>query len=499
MRVLVIASEVPPVTSGLSRVTGTLATGLEARGHQVDLVSAADYPRAVFGEFRFSGFVSGWSSMSRAVSGYDLVNVHGPAPTLSDAFLALVRTIPRRWRPPIVYTHHFDIDIKGFDSLCRPYNRFTRALASVADHVLVSSPSYAEIMKSRNVPISVIPWARPQVGTELSHPPRKDAPLPLKVLFVGQMRPYKGLPVLLEAVGNDPRFSLTVAGDGPELDAYQRLAMDICPNARFVGNINDAELQVLYAESHVIALPSVRKVEAFGLVLLEGMAAGCVAVASDLPGVRDVASPAGFTVPPGDARELNRTLARLAEDQTLLSKLSREAIRFSSRFTEAKFIRSTEEVFAGVVNEHRSAQLHQPLPIVGKREISPSLADLNSEFGSSWCSVMWLDNDHIKLHQAWGHAATIVDNTRTSAITRSIAERDTPILIDALLERPTGTKLRHRADVGSAIAAPVRSTDGFVGVVCLTRSADIEQRYSHDDAVKLATRLRQKQRWTVAQ
>ena len=59
-------------------------------------------------------------------------------------------------------------------------------------------------------------------------------------------------------------------------------------------------------------LPSTNRREAFGLVLLEGMAAGCVPVASDLPGVRDLARSNGLLVAPGDAQDLRWALQALA-------------------------------------------------------------------------------------------------------------------------------------------------------------------------------------------
>jgi glycosyltransferase involved in cell wall biosynthesis len=55
-------------------------------------------------------------------------------------------------------------------------------------------------------------------------------------------------------------------------------------------------------------LPSINRQEAFGMVLLESMASGTPVVATDLPGVADVARLGGLVAPRGDADALGRRL-----------------------------------------------------------------------------------------------------------------------------------------------------------------------------------------------
>ena len=56
--------------------------------------------------------------------------------------------------------------------------------------------------------------------------------------------------------------------------------------------------------------------------VIEGMAAGCVPVASDLPGVRDIASPTGLVVP-ATLGALRAALRGLAQDTARLERLQR--------------------------------------------------------------------------------------------------------------------------------------------------------------------------------
>lgn len=185
-----------------------------------------------------------------------------------------------------------------------------------------------------------------------------SGPGPLRVLFVGQMRPYKGVDVLLRAVAGLDGIDLTLVGAGPQLAEYQTRASRLGVSAaRFVGRLSDAALTAEYARNDVIVLPSLNRAEAFGLVLLEGMAAGCVPVASDLPGVRDVAEPTGVVVPPGDAGALRRELAALAADRDRVLRLQEESEALAARLSWDSCVDAYYDVFTAAARR-RYARLH---------------------------------------------------------------------------------------------------------------------------------------------
>jgi rhamnosyl/mannosyltransferase len=321
----VITSEAPPVVSGISRSVDRLAAGLQARGHHVDVLSSAQVPRLVFGEIRLSSLAARWPAVARCLRDYDVVNLHGPVPTMSDAFLLLSRLL-RGARCPIVYTHHSALEISGAERLCALYNRLHRALSEQVALTVTTSHYYAELLgRADGRPVWVVPW-----GVDVRPEPhrRRGGLRPLRVLFVGQMRPYKGVESLLSAVAGRHDIELVLVGDGDHLRDYQLLAADLGgTNVRFLGRIPDEQLLPEYDRSDVIVLPSVTRAEAFGLVVLEGMAAGCVPVVSDLPGVRDLVSRTGVVVRPRDVATLRDALLQLAADRSRLEYLSRAARR----------------------------------------------------------------------------------------------------------------------------------------------------------------------------
>jgi rhamnosyl/mannosyltransferase len=356
LRILVITSEAPPIVSGISRSVDRLATGLRDRGHHVDVLSSVQIPRLVLGEVRLSSLAAFWPALARRLRDYDVVNLHGPVPTMSDAFLLLCR-LTRRMRCPIVYTHHCAVQIAGAERLCAVYDRIHRALSARVTLTLTTSRYYADRLNaSGGRPVRVVPW-----GVDL-RPKRlcRHAGLrPLRVLFVGQMRPYKGVESLLSAVVGCHGIELILVGGGDRLDEYRLLAaeLDGGTDVRFLGRVSDDELLAQYDRSDVIVLPSVTTAEAFGLVVLEGMAEGCVPVVSDLPGVRELVSRAGVVVPPRDVHRLRTALLELAGDRVRLEHLSRAARhRAEGLGWDTCVARYEEALFAAVGVRHAGQQ-----------------------------------------------------------------------------------------------------------------------------------------------
>lgn len=133
------------------------------------------------------------------------------------------------------------------------------------------------------------------------------------VLFLGRHEERKGLAVLLEAFASVPAPAvLWVAGDG-EQTAELRRRFPQSERVAWLGLLDDDEAAARLAGAHVLCAPSLRG-ESFGMVLLEGMAAGCAVVASDLPGYRSAARGHAVLVPPGDPAALGRALTAAVAD-----------------------------------------------------------------------------------------------------------------------------------------------------------------------------------------
>ncbi len=166
------------------------------------------------------------------------------------------------------------------------------------------------------------------------------APRPA-ILFIGRHEPRKGLGVLLDAFDGLERDAvLWAAGDGPDTAALRgRGIADI----EWLGRISDAEKARRLRGATLYCAPALRG-ESFGMVLLEAMAAGVAAVASDIPGYRSVARAdrEALIVPPGDAPALRAALRRLLDDAGERARLveagEHRADELSMRRLAARFV-----------------------------------------------------------------------------------------------------------------------------------------------------------------
>ena len=102
-----------------------------------------------------------------------------------------------------------------------------------------------------------------------------------------------------------------------------------------------------------MVLPSLTSAEAYGLVLAEGMAAGCVPVASDLPGVREVAGPTGVLVRPGDIAGLRAALVGLSADAGRLAELSAASVVQAAALSIDSNAARHEQIFRRAISARR--------------------------------------------------------------------------------------------------------------------------------------------------
>jgi glycosyltransferase involved in cell wall biosynthesis len=154
--------------------------------------------------------------------------------------------------------------------------------------------------------IDLVPWLAPD----------PDAPLPADLppeyfLFVGRLAPNKGLPYLVESLARlapRDRLPLVIMGrDWGELAEITRLARarGVADLLRPLGHVEDERsYRAIVKRARALILPS--EWEAFGLVLLEAMAARTPIVATAVGGVPEVLDhgKAGRMVPYGDPAAL---------------------------------------------------------------------------------------------------------------------------------------------------------------------------------------------------
>ncbi len=161
---------------------------------------------------------------------------------------------------------------------------------------------------------------------------------PLRIAFVGNLLPRKGLTTLLSALDATAHrhdctdWQLTVVGSHETNPAYAAAAVDkaaalgVDDRIEFTGEINDDDLTDVLAASHVLSVPS--RYEGFGMVYLEAMEYGVVPIATSHGGANEFIQDGdnGFLVDPGDDDRIATLLADLAADRARLADIGVAAL-----------------------------------------------------------------------------------------------------------------------------------------------------------------------------
>lgn len=154
---------------------------------------------------------------------------------------------------------------------------------------------------------------------------------PLRLLFVGNLIPRKGLHTLLASLASlRAEWRLSVVGRAADPAYARRVAAraarpPLAGRVTWCGALSDAALAVEMAAAHVMVVPS--DYEGFGIVYLEGMAFGLPAIATTGGAAAELITDGvdGYLVAPGDTVALAERVAALADDRTRLAHMSAAA------------------------------------------------------------------------------------------------------------------------------------------------------------------------------
>ena len=373
MRIAQVSPWFYPHLGGVESHVESLAQELAGRGHEVTVVSTRDDLRSPERE-RVDGFqvlrvrprmvamrtpIAPRIRLALRDLPVDLIHAHLPPPLSAHyaADAAEARGVP------FVVTYHCDVELpSAIGTIVEALYRRSLGASTLrrARKVIVTTRTYAATSRAvwRHSP-EVIPNMvdtgrfRPDldgsgIRDRLRIPPEK----PL-VLLVGRIVPHKGVEHFIEAARYLPDASFVVAGEGSSLEAKKRLAASfgVEGRVRFLGRVSQENLPKLYAACDVFVLPSVSRLEAFGIVALEAMATGKPVVVADIPGVREVIEDGreGLLADPVNPQDLaGRIRALLAEPATAKEMGRRGREKVLSTFSIEKVTDQIEAVYASV-------------------------------------------------------------------------------------------------------------------------------------------------------
>lgn len=179
-----------------------------------------------------------------------------------------------------------------------------------------------------------------------------DAPV---VVCVSRLDAEKGGETLLRAL---PRFApgthLAFVGEGPRLADWKDLVarLGIADRVHFLGLRNDVER--LLAAANVVVVPSEYE-EAFGQVVVEGMASGRPVVVTRSGAMPDLVGEAGIVVPKRDPEALAAAVNRIVGDPKLAARLGRLGRERARRFGMDAYVERMLALYRNVIGARRRA------------------------------------------------------------------------------------------------------------------------------------------------
>ncbi|MEK6922501.1 MAG: glycosyltransferase family 4 protein [Nanoarchaeota archaeon] len=355
MKILLVIHRFPPFIGGFELHAFQLAKKLNELGHDLTVLttdSLVDAPREeimdgikVIRAKTLFHIPKTRIPISPGIynikKGYDIVNVFGAIPLISD----LVLIIAKLKGSKSVLNNVFDpigdnLNLKSslYKAVYKSYIFFGRVIISLfCDKIITWTKDYADnsdLLKGFKK-TDVIGSG---VDTNIFKPriPKKDLVdkygLENKkvILFVGRLDNYKGVKYLIDAIKNIENIKLLLVGDGLERKNLEKQVknLKVADKVIFVGKKDQDELPYYYNLADIFILPSVTRQEAFGKVTIEAMASGVPAIVSELLGVKEVIDngKAGLLIEVGNSNDIEKKLKLLLEDEKLRKGLIKKGL-----------------------------------------------------------------------------------------------------------------------------------------------------------------------------
>jgi glycosyltransferase involved in cell wall biosynthesis len=262
----------------------------------------------------------------------------------------------------------------------------TLAVLRLAHRIVVHSARNRDALAAQGFDaarISVVPMGLHTVGDARAS--REDARRQLDVpadarvvLLFGNLRPYKGVDVLLDAASRMraavPRLLVVVAGelwaDCPD-PRVRIAALGLGDVVRLrPGFVPDDEAGLLFAAADVVVLPYTHFDGQSASATL-ALSAGRALVVSDTGGLPELVRDARAVVPPGDARWLAAALTAVLNDDGLRARLEGDAEAVAATLGWMGVAEATAAVYRDALGGRPAAGVHQP----GRREAEAVLGE----------------------------------------------------------------------------------------------------------------------------
>ncbi len=361
----------PPVKGGIECHINLLANGLKAKGvdvqvlvsntknkHQIEQINGITVSKAP----QWSRFYSApltptfFMYLRQYGKNADIIHFHYPNPTSELSYFLT------NLKKKLVLTYHSDIIRQ--DKLGKLYSPFRKMFLEKTDRIIVTSPNYIQssnVLKHFKHKCTVIPlgtdierFLSDTDSTQIEKIKRENGPTPL-ILFVGCLRYYKGLHLLISAM-KGVQAKLLLIGAGPEGLRLRKLVErnNLSGKILFLGELPDQAVNAYYKACDIFVLPSHLRSEAFGLVQLEAMCCKKPVISTELgtgTSFVNINGKTGITVRPNDVIAISNAINYLIDHPEKRIQYGKCGYkRVNQFFTADRMVKKTIELYGEVIN-----------------------------------------------------------------------------------------------------------------------------------------------------
>lgn len=369
LRISVVTETYPPEINGVAITAKRLVTGLQNRGHHVQLVRPfqpdVDSEQEPFSKALFlsrGGNIPGYPGLRfgypcgrRLIENWrqhpvDIVHVDTEGPLGWSAVKAA-----RRLRIPVISSFHTNFHQYsrhyGMGLLHSPVNAYLRYFHNASICTLVPT-------REMEVELTAHGYRRLEVlgrgiDTGLFSPGRRSTELrthwglkdnELAMIYVGRIAAEKNLELAVKTYRamqqRNPDIRFILVGDGPLRAALS----EANPDFIMAGMQTGVELARHYASADIFLFPSLT--ETFGNVVLEAMASGLCVIAFDYAAAHEHLHHqwSGLTPPAGNADEFIRLGSDIIHSPERIKSMGRHARHSIKRFDWSAILDTFEDI-----------------------------------------------------------------------------------------------------------------------------------------------------------
>ena len=340
MRIAVVTSSPPMAEGGHLVIARELTRALRDAGHDASILVT---PQNRFGR-QFSAYLATWLTDVTSSEGKPIEQI------VSLRYPSYAVRHPRH----VCWLNHtmreyYDLWPRFSATLGargRAKERVRRVFIHAADRYLLAHNVTKLFVQSRTIQQRLAMW--PSVTSTILHPPAPQRPYRCdsyagSFLFVSRLDRLKRADLIVRALaaGEGTGLTLTIAGDGEERTALERLAgeLGVASRVTFAGRVSEDQLIALLATCRAVIFPPFQ--EDYGFVTVEAFASRkAVITCRDSGGAAELVQDgvSGLVSEP-TPEALATSLRRLADDAALAERMGSAGFETGARLTWAETVK----------------------------------------------------------------------------------------------------------------------------------------------------------------